>query len=316
MIVYVDALTMDVLADLLSRARAQGAVFARSTLRAPWGLTFTDETPLSFHAVLTGELHIALEAEDQHTRLLQGDLVLVKTRGPYRFTHAPGAPAPLVVEASRAPDGPVVIDGAGPATNVICGAYTFDGSVCNTLLDALPPLVVVRNADAGPQLRAALDLLAAEVGRDAPGQQTVLDRLLDLLLVYTLRTWFRRADATPPRWYVALDDPAIGPALRAMHEDPAHPWTVAELAELASLSRAAFARRFTQQTGQAPLAYLTAWRMTLASDALLRPGTPATLAQVAHDVGYANEFAFGAAFKRHRGAPPGRWRAQRLADAA
>lgn len=304
---------MDVLADLLSRARAHGALFARSTLRAPWGVAFTDTTPLSFHAVLEGELHVTLH-DGRHARLIQGDLALIKSADEYRFTHAEGAPTPTTVALRSATGGVIDEPGPGPASTFVCGAYTFEGSVCDTLLGALPALTVVRSAEAGPHVRTALQLLAEEVGHSTPGQQTVLDRLLDLLLVYTLRAWFARADATPPRWYAALDDPAVGPALRAMHEDPAHPWTVAELAALAGLSRAAFARRFATATGQAPLAYLTAWRMTLAADALST--SDATLAQIAADVGYANEFAFSAAFKRHRGDPPGRWRAGQRARRA
>jgi AraC-like DNA-binding protein len=197
---------------------------------------------------------------------------------------------------------------------VVCGAFTFQGSICASLLEALPPLVLVRSSEAEPALRSVLTLLADETRREEPGQQTILDRLLDLLLVYTLRTWFASPAGTPPRWYSALDDAAVGAALRAMHGDPAHPWTVAELAALAGLSRAAFARRFHAATGTSPLAYLADWRIALAADALLRPG--ATLAAVAAEVGYGSEFAFSAAFKRQRGVAPGRWREQRRAQLA
>ena len=308
---------MDVLADLLGRAHARGAIFARSTLRAPWGLSFADDTPLSFHAVLEGELYLTLDDGSPPARLLQGDLALVCHDGRYAFTHAPGAPAPLHIDASQPPPGPdgtLELDGTGPVTRVLCGAYRFDGSVCSTLLQALPPLVVVRSSEGDAALRGALGLLVDELGRTDPGQQTVLDRLLDLLLVYTLRTWFGRDEATTPRWYAALGDSAVGPVLRAMHERPAHPWTVQELAELAGLSRAAFAKRFSAQTGETPLGYLTAWRMTLAADALLKGDR--SIAQIAQEVGYANEFAFGAAFKRQLGLPPGRWRAERRAERA
>jgi AraC-like DNA-binding protein len=139
----------------------------------------------------------------------------------------------------------------------------------------------------------------------------VLDRLLDLLLVYAMRAWFGRDEAHPPPWYAALDDPSVGPALRRLHGEPQRAWTVAELAAEAGLSRAAFARRFTELTGHAPLTYLTEWRMVLAQDALRRPG--ATLASVAHEIGYGSEFAFANAFKRQLGVPPGRWRREQAA---
>ncbi len=310
---------MDVLGDLLGRARAHGAIFAHSDLRAPWGLELRDRTPLSFHAVLEGELHLDV-GEGRRARLLQGDVALVRSGRPYRMTHAAGAPAPPLDEvlAACAPgehDGRrLVRGGAGARTVFLCGAYAFDGSVCDTLLDALPPLVVLPAAAAPPALRTAVGLLAEEAGTDAAGQQTALDRLLDLLLVYVLRSWFAAEPGRAPAWYDALDDPAVGPALRALHEDHRRPWTVAELAAVSGLSRAAFARNFSARLGRAPLAYLTAWRMVLARDALVRPG--ATVASVAREVGYANEFAFAAAFKREHGVAPGRWRSEARARVA
>lgn len=307
---------MDVLADLLTRARARGAVFAHSTLRRPWGLEFVDDQPLTLHAVLEGELHVAMDGEPP-LRLLQGDVLLVRADRPYRFTHAPGAPARPLLDVLAAPgmrsDGRRhEAPGDGPATVLLCGAYAFEGSVCDSLLATLPPLMPLHGvATSNPSLRVALGLLAEEVQHDAPGQQTVLDRLLDLLLVYGLRAWFGRDEVTAPVWYAALDDPAIGPALRALHAAPQRAWTVADLAGEAGLSRAAFARRFTELIGLAPLSYLTRWRMTLAKEALRRPG--ATLAGVALEIGYGSEYAFANAFKRHHGIAPGRWRRDQAA---
>jgi AraC-like DNA-binding protein len=134
----------------------------------------------------------------------------------------------------------------------------------------------------------------------------VLDRLLDVVLVGVLREHFGRAGAGAPPWYRALDDPQVGRALRALHADPARPWTVAALAAEVGLSRAAFARRFTALVGEPPLEYLTGWRMALAREQLRE--TRDGLAAVARAVGYGSEFAFAAAFKRHHGVAPGRWR--------
>ena len=298
---------MDVLADLLTRARARGAVFAHSTLRGDWGLEFGDEQPLSLHAVLEGELHVETDGEAP-VRLLQGDLLLVRSPSPYRFVHRPGAAAIPVADVADAMDGRrYESPGDGPATVVVCGAYSFDGSICDSLLAAIPRLLPLRGVSSTePSVRVALGLLAEELQREAPGQPAVLDRLLDLLLVYTLRAWFAREDAEAPAWYGALDDPQVGAALRALHGAPSRAWSVADLAAEAGLSRAAFARRFSDATGQAPLGYLTEWRMVLATQELRRPG--ATLASVAREIGYGSEFAFANAFKRHHGVPPGRWR--------
>jgi len=161
-------------------------------------------------------------------------------------------------------------------------------------------------------LRDVITLLSRELARNEPAQQIVLDRLLDLLLVLAIRSDFRRS-ATAPRWYQASADPRLSAALQAMHENAAHPWTVPELAAISGLSRAAFARAFRETLGQAPMQYLTAWRMTLARDHL-RAGD-LSLDQIAGTVGYGSPFAFAAAFRRHHGYPPGAWRQRERAAA-
>jgi AraC-like DNA-binding protein len=121
-------------------------------------------------------------------------------------------------------------------------------------------------------------LVSRELTNVEPGQQTVLDRLLDVLLVLALRADFRRS-ATAPRWYRASGDPRLHAALQAMHEDAGHSWTVPQLAAISGLSRAAFARVFRDALGQAM-------------------------------VGYGSPYAFAAAFRRHHGIAPGAWRQQ------
>jgi AraC-like DNA-binding protein len=147
-----------------------------------------------------------------------------------------------------------------------------------------------------------VELLGEELDKEQPGQQAVLDRLLDLLLISSLRTWFDDAGERAPLWYRAQRDPIIGPALRLIHHLPANPWTVASLASAVGCSRAVFARRFTELVGQPPMNYLTHWRLSLAADALR--DTCVGLSEVAARVGYATPFAFSSAFKRERGISP------------
>ena len=167
------------------------------------------------------------------------------------------------------------------------------------MLSRLPTDVVLRGVDS-----PLVALLSEEIARDAPGQEAVLDRLLDLLLVTCLRTVFEGEDA--PAWYAAHDDPVVGTAIGLMHHHPAHPWTVASLAAACGVSRAAFARRFTELVGEPPLSFLTGWRLALAADLLA--GSDATLASVAAQVGYGNAFALSAAFKRVHGRSPTEYR--------
>jgi len=301
---------VDVLTDLLQRSRARGAAFSHSTARGPWGIRFPTGAKLAIHGILGGEAFAWTDDPGRSRHVLTGDVVLV--RGPVQqfMAHTPGADVvPFAYPRSAGPGrGARRLEfGAesGDPTTFFCGAYTFEGELCAGLLAGLPDLTVVRPR-AGSSLRAALDMFAAEILRDAPGQQALLDSLLDVVLVQVLREQLATDVETAPAWFRAMGDPSVGAALRAVHAAPARAWTVADLAGEAALSRATFARRFTTLLGVAPLTYVADWRMALAREQL-RDGD-AGLAAVAHSLGYASEFSFAAAFKRHHGMAPGRWR--------
>ena len=302
---------MDAVAGLLDGPRARGAFLLRSTLAPPWSMRIADEAPLTFLAVVRGEA-VVLPDEGDELRLGSGDACLL--RGPAAYTVADDpatAPQVLVLPGQRCvtPEGREVVMrthgvrtwGNSPdgETELLTGTYQLDGEVGRRLLRALPPVAVIA-ADALESPLIAL--LAEEIVRDAPGQEAVLDRLLDLLLIAALRAWFSRDDAAAPGWYRAHADPVVGHALRLIHHDPAHPWTVAELAAEAGVSRAALARRFTELVGEPPMSYLAGWRIALAADLLLEPG--ATIGSVAAQVGYGSPFALSTAFKRLRGMSP------------
>lgn len=293
--------------DLLGRARATGSLFAETTLHGRGGLALGAEpAPLALHVVRMGPLW--LQSQGQTTQLGPGDVVMVRGGTRVAFCAGPDEPAtPLSrLLAGRQPEPGVnrldVPGPAGPAV-LLCGAYALTGSLCDRLLDVLPGVAHVP-ASQGP-LSSVVEVLYDELDAGAPGQQTALDRVLDLLLVHVLRAHFA-SGATVPGWYASLQDPAVGQALRALHGDPAAAWTVERLARTVGLSRAAFARRFTASVGEPPLAYLTGWRIALAKEALCRNGS--TLASVAREVGYASEFGLSAAFRRTVGESPGRWR--------
>jgi AraC-like DNA-binding protein len=309
---------MDALADLLNGARAHSAAFCRTILEPPWALRIADHAPLALATPLRGHSWIVRD-EGEPVLLRAGDVAIVKGPSPYTVGDDPATLPDIVVHAGNrltTVDGADVTDdlrlaprttGLGPdgSTMLVSGTYQVGGDVSGRLLDALPSILVVPAAEArGPML----DLLAAELGHDEPGQQLVLDRLLDLALIATLRAWFARPEAQAPGWYVALGDPVVGQALRLMHDDPAHPWTVAALAAKAGVSRAAFARRFSDLVGEPPMSYLTNWRIALAAD-LLRE-SDATVESIARRVGYASAFALSVAFKRIRGVSPSRHRAR------
>jgi AraC-like DNA-binding protein len=308
---------MDAVAGLLDGPRARGAFLLRTVVDPPWSLRIRDEAPLTLVAVVRGSAWIVPDAADA-VRIEPGDVAIL--RGPDHYTVAddPGTPPQVEIlpdqrcVAVGGSDLPQPMDlgvrtwGTNPAgaTMLLTGTYGLHGDVSRRLLDALPPLLTLRDGDVDAPY---VDLLAAEIAKDEAGQEAVLDRLLDLLLIAVLRAWFARPDAGAPRWYRAQSDPVVGRALRLLHHSPAEPWSVERLAAACGVSRAALARRFTELVGEPPMSFLTGWRIALAADLLLEPG--ATIASVAAQVGYGSPFALSAAFKRVRGISPAEHRA-------
>lgn len=307
---------MDALADVLDGVRARSADFCRAVLEPPWALRITDGAALALATVLRGQAWVVPD-DGEPVLIRAGEVAVIRGPHPYTVGDDPATAPMLQVlagNALRTMDGVDVstaealgligqagLDEPEPegATVVASGTYQVGGDIGARLLSALPGIVhVPRDPDVAP----ILALLGAELDRDDPGQQVVLDRLLDLALIATLRAWFARPEAQAPGWYRALSDPVVGPTLRLVHDDPAHPWTLAELASRAGASRAAFARRFTSLVGVPPITYVTGWRLTMAAD-LLRQ-TDATVETIARRVGYANAFALSVAFKRVRGTTP------------
>ncbi len=313
---------MDALAAFLDGPRARGAFVLRSVFEPPWALRVEDEAPLSVVAVVGGGSWIVTECGE--SRALQPGAVAI-LRGPGHYTVADDAStAPTVVihpgQRCTTPDGEGVSEtmalgvrswGNSPSgsTIMLTGTYETDGEVSRRLLDVLPAMIVL---DAGTWDNRIAALLADEIVKDDSGQAVVLDRLLDLLVVAALRTWFARPESEVPAWYRAQGDPIVGRALRLMHADPARQWTVASLAAGAAVSRAGFARRFNELVGEPPMSFLTGLRMALAADAL--SVSDSTVASVAAEVGYSSPFTFSTAFKRLHGVSPRAYRNREASD--
>lgn len=304
---------MDVLEGLLDGPRARGAYLLRAVLDPPWAIRIEDESPLTMVAMARGSAWIWHD-DGAPQQLHAGDIAIA--RGPDHYTMADDpSTAPTVIiypgqRCSAADDGRSLEDewslgvrtwGENPdgGTVMLIGAYERAGELSRPLLSALPPLLTLTGGQWDSPL---VPLLAEEVTRDTPGQRAVLDRLLDVLLIAALRTWFTRQRADAPAWYRAQADPVVGKALQLLQNNPAYPWTVAKLATEAGVSRAALARRFTDLVGEPPMAYLTSWRLAMAADLLCRPDM--TISAVARQVGYSTAFALSAAFKRERGMSP------------
>jgi AraC-like DNA-binding protein len=271
-----------------------------------------DRAPLSLVAIVRGDAWV-VPAAGGAVRLGPGDIAVTRGPEPFTFADDPATSPQVVIHPGQhctSPDGEDLAQamelgvrtwGNDPDGSVVMliGTYERSSELGQRLLRALPPLLVLAHDDWSLPL---VPLLGDELVKDEPGQEVVLDRMLDLLVIAVLRAWFSRPEAEAPAWYRAYGDPVVGRALRMLHNNPSHPWTVASLAAETGVSRAALARRFTELVGEPPMSFLTGWRVALAADLLREPDS--TVGAVAQRVGYGSPFALSTAFKRVRGVSP------------
>ena len=307
---------MDAIAGLLDGPRAREAFMLRALMDPPWSMRIRDEEPLTVVSMVRGNAWVIHDGAEP-VPLAPGDVAVVLGPEPYTMADDPASEPDIIIHPGQrceTRDGRPLVqemdlgvrswgNSADGETVMLVGSYHLDGEVSGRLLRALPKLLVLRDDEWDCPV---IPLLATEIVKDDPGQEAVLDRLLDLLLIAVLRAWFARPDAAAPGWYRAHADPVVGRALRMLHHNPAQPWTVARLADEAGVSRATLARRFQELVGEPPMSFLTGWRIALAADLLREPGT--TVGSVAEQVGYGTPFAFSTAFKRIRGISPQQYR--------
>jgi AraC-like DNA-binding protein len=307
---------VDALANLLDGPRGRDPLLFRMIMRPPWSVRVQDQALVGMIAIMRGTAWV-MPAVGDPVRLDTGAVAVLKGPDAFTFADSPATDPQVVINPGWRP-ATAHGDDLGSTMNLgvrawgndpegstvaLVGCYHVSGEISRRLLDALPRILVLTPSMWDQPL---LRLLDTEIVKDEPGQQAVLDRLFDLLLIAALRAWFARPHGHAPAWYRAHRDPVIGQALRMLHSEPSHPWTVATLARAAGVSRGLFARRFTELVGEPPMTYLTGWRLALAADLLHEPG--ATVEAVALRVGYSNGFALSTAFKRVRGISPAQHR--------
>lgn len=307
---------MDVVSDAISTVRTGRPSSNRVRVSGGWATRLAPYEGAGFHVVLEGAC-LLLPEGGEAVRLGTGDAVLLP-HGTGHLIADVGADAASLERAVPFEDwrtdgvpAPYPSSEAG-AVELLCGKYRLDRSRVHPLMRELPTVVHLPNrVGSHPELRSAIDLLGGELSGRRPGAGIAVPSLLDLLLVYMIRSWMVEDGAGV--WSAALGDPVTAIALRALHADPAAPWTNESLAAEAGVSRPTLARRFTALVGRPPMAYLTWWRLTSAA-ALLRD-TPDSLAAIARRVGYGTPYAFSHAFNREFGTTPGRYREDAAAPA-
>jgi AraC-like DNA-binding protein len=299
---------MDPLSQIVALLRPNAVLSKPITGRGTWGVRYDRYDAPSFCIVLTGRCWLTLEQTP--ARLLErGDFLLLPSTPAFSLVSEPGAACrPGVPSLNPVRHG----DPKGaPDFEMLGGTFQIEPVNAALLLGLLPDLVHVRSAenDTG-RLARIIDLIRDECAHEWQGRATMLERLLEVLLIESLRWRASGKDAIPAGLLAGMRDPELARALRAMHADVRHEWTVAELAKQSGKSRSAFAAQFHAIVGCAPMEYLARWRMSLAMDALSRGG--ASLDRVAEEIGYQSASAFSTAFRKRIGYAPGEFARKHL----
>lgn len=321
---------MDVLSDVLRAVRLTGAVYFDIRARAPW----IAETPatsrfrakvmpefehvIAFHIIMEGWCWVYLSEEPNSAiRLESGDAVIIAGGDSHIMGTERGKPdEPDLGKFYRPNDRPLPfvfneLSGNGDPFNLVCGYFGCDARPFNPILDALPRMLHVRAPSFdGTPVRHLIGMALRESERPSAGGETILARLSELLFLQSIRDYTERLSAEATGWLSALRDRHIGAALRLMHAQPAHHWTIDELAREVGMSRSALAERFNLVMGMPPMQYLSNWRLQLAAQILTTRGV--SVANAATEVGYESEAAFNRAFKRRVGMSPGSWRRSKV----
>jgi AraC-like DNA-binding protein len=239
-------------------------------------------------------------------RVVAGDCFVLPRGWPFYLTNDLGmTPADFLATVGPPLNGAVAtVQGGGDCFGV-GGHFAFDGAHASILLGVLPPIVHIRRESDKATMRWSLERMMEELREPRPGSFLVAQQLAQMMLVQALRLHLAEGLRGGVGWLFALADEQMRAAMTAMHEDPAHGWTLQELAECAGMSRSTFALKFKETVGKSPLEYLTRWRMLLAGEKLTGSGDPVSV--IARSLGYESESAFSTAFKRVMGCSPRRY---------
>lgn len=320
---------MDVLSEVLRAVRLEGALFFNAEFSAPWCISEPRSNVIASHLspgaghlilyhFLTEGRAFARLSDGRREELSAGDIVIF----PHGDDHFLGNGAPerpvdsLKTFAKNLTEGLKLVrfGGGGEVTRIVCGYLVCEPRLSEVFLAGLPEMLKVRVSDgpSGEWLEHSIRFSVGEGGGSGAGSTLVLARLSEVLFVETLRRYINGLPPGRTGWLAGARDPAAGLALALLHREPAHPWTVSELARRVGLSRTRLAERFRHFLEESPMAYLTRWRLKLGAELLL--STEDSVAAVAAAVGYGSEATFNRAFKREFDCPPAQFRRRRKSD--
>ncbi|MFO1374836.1 MAG: AraC family transcriptional regulator [Agitococcus sp.] len=303
---------MDALSHLLDDVHFSGAEYLYVNALQGWQFNLAKQTV--FYVVLTGDVKVKVAGQTH--KLSTGNIVFMPYGAAHSFFDA-NFDAPkthgfnLELEFKGARYDPVVLGHGHPQALVLGVRCLLDSEMAKPLLSSLPDYILIEdglNGEGPAWLKLGLEFLALESERFRPGRDTLINRLISMFFIECVRDYVEQLPVQSNTWLNAVRDPYLAPVLSAIHAQPAHPWTVVDLAKLACLSRSSFAERFANVMGQPPLAYLTEYRLRQAARYLTIGDM--SVNRVSERVGYSSETAFSQAFKRQYGVSPSQYRKQ------
>ncbi len=312
----------DVLSAMLEAVRLTGSVFLHASFTAPFGVIapkYYDPGMPQAHLRHISIMHLIVsgsctfEAADGDRREVHtGELLFLPFAAQHKFWK--GEPQSMVLSSNITQAGPIEgmwtikYGGGGEELRMVCGFLESSEFLYAPVFRTLPSLVVEQTSEdkVGSLIASTVKEILALVDAATPGTQAMLGRLMELLFVELIRRHIARLPAGAKGWFAALNDPVVGRTLHLLHSDPAHRWTVDEIAARVGASRTVVAERFKALLGRPPIEYATDWRIQLAAERL-RVGHE-SLSSISAGIGYESEAAFGRAFKRVTGLTPGSWR--------
>lgn len=291
----------DPLSDVLSLLKSRSYMAGGIDVGGDWSFHFPAFDVIRCFAVVTGACWLTVEGVPEPLRLETGDCALLPQGGPFRLASDLSLDPVDVMTVITAPlHGRVITHNGGGNCMAISALFSFARTQASLLLDVLPPVVHLNKDSDKDALRWSLERLRDELQRPRAGGTLVAEHLSHMILLLALRLYLEEGRGVG--WLFALSDPCLSLAIRAMHREPGHSWTLQELASQARLSRSTFALKFKETVGESPMEYLTRWRMLLAGERLRN--SDESVATVAQAVSYESESAFGATFKRIMGCSP------------
>lgn len=305
---------MDILAQVLDRVRLGGTLLFHFELGHPWNLELPARPYALFHYLSEGSATLAL-GEGPEIQMSEGDFVVITRGEPHAFYSDRRAKPLRIIDIDRASSRFGVIrhgSRAKPLSMMICGNFTVSRPLFGSVLELLPPVLLLKPTADGGWLEAILRRMVSESALERPGQRVALSRLTEVLFVEVLRSWIASLSPGQGGWLGAISDPHIGPALKLIHENPEKPWTLSDLGHRVGLGRSVFSARFTKLVGQSMHRYVIERRMAEAAFLLETSDEP--IARIASRVGYETPAAFSKLFNRYHSLSPGRYRAARQSN--